>query len=168
VATFTKDVRLDTFAIGLSNACAWYVAYPAFLGFVASASLFADAATTPYLVFFSFFALQFFLMFAALSLLPVAFSSIVTYSVAFVVRNAYRYRLQDRSWRTVLNLAGVYSAISIAVFAMGVGLWPPKLHGEEFELHQWLWPAGVMLLNVLVSTISAAITYRLLRPEPSV
>ena len=160
LSRFTKDVRVDTLTIGLLNALAWYFAYPLFIVFVGIAGVFGDLMDTPVAIV----ALPMLLFFLGLSLVPAAFSSIVTYSVAFVIRNAYHYRLHDASWRSVVNLGVAYSTISIAVFAIGMTFRPPYVADQERQIHELLWPTGVIFLNVLVSFVSAAITYRQLRP----
>jgi hypothetical protein len=99
-----------------------------------------------------------------LSLVPAAFAGVVTYAVGFVVRNAYRYRLQDSSWRSVVNLGTAYSVISLAIFAIGRSLFPHNLSEQEQLVHRWLWPYGLTLLTIVLSIVSAVITWRLLAP----
>ena len=163
MSKFTEDVRFDTVTIGLLNALAWYFAYPLFVSFLSIAGLFGDVLKTPFLALVSVVAFPMLLLFLGLSLIPAAFSSLVTYSLAFVVRNAYHYRLQNSSWRSVVNLGLAYSIISIAAFAICLWLLPPSLTNQERQLHQWLWPTGVVFLSIVVSLVSATITYRLLR-----
>jgi hypothetical protein len=164
MSKFTKDARIDTMTIGLLNALALYFAYPLFVHFLSIAGLFADAINTPFLALVSIGALPLLLLFLALSIMPAAFSGIVTFSMAFIVRHAYRYRLQQASWWSLVNLGMAYSVISMAVFGAGFALAPPSFTDQERQVHEWLWPAGAVLLNVVLSIVSAAITYRLLRP----
>jgi hypothetical protein len=165
MSKLTEDVRVDTLTIGLLNALAWYLAYPLFVNFLSIVDYLGDVVKTPFLALASIAALPMLLLFLGLSLVPAAFSSLVTYSVAFVVRNAYHYRLQNSSWRSLIGLAAVYSTISLAVFAIGIMFLPPNLTDQEQKLHQWLWPSGVVILSIMLSVISAWITCRLLRPS---
>jgi hypothetical protein len=165
MSRFTEDVRADTLTIGLVNALAWYFAYPLLINFLSVAGLFSDVLKTPFLALVSIAALPMLLLFLGLSLMPAAFSSLVTYSVAFVVRNAYHYRLRASSWWSIATLGAAYSVISIAVFAIGITLLPPSLTEQERLLHEWLWPTGVIFLSIVISLVSATITYRLLKPS---
>jgi hypothetical protein len=164
LARFAKDLRADTATIGLLNALAWYLAYPVFIGFLGSARSLGGLVELGFPVIMAF-GLAGMVVMLLLSLVPVVFAGVVTYTVAFIVRYAYRYRLQDTSWRTVANLGAAYSVISLATFAMGLSLFPPNLSEQEQQVHNWLWPYGLTLLTVVLSIVSAATTWRLLAPR---
>ena len=99
------------------------------------------------------------------SLGPAAAAGIVTYAVGFGVRNAYHYRLQDSSWRTVVNLGTAYSLIALATYATKPSIFPHKFTKQEQQVHRWRGPYGLTTLTIEMSAASAGSTARMLAPN---
>ena len=175
VARFAKDLRTDTLAIGVLHALAWYVVYPYSIMFLQIAGLFGEVLETPYLALLAIGAAPLALAFLGFAVASLSIPPVVAYSGAVIAKSVYGYRLPGDSWGAVFNLGVAYSVLCVLTFVVGIGLFPPEFARTiastappymeaQHNVHSWLWPGGLALVSVVLSFVSATVTFLVLRP----
>ena len=153
---FAKDVRADTAVIGLIQAAFWNASCLFFLHELAGHNELCGNLGV-------FGVLAIFLVVPCVAtmflvVMPLLLSSLITFFSAVVVRNLFKYTIDNAgSLGVVLNLAIAYCILSMFNLILGMLLFPASFSGDRVVL--------AFVLTVSFAFLNALITCRTLRPR---